>query len=261
MCFRFPFPWFQTDSGANSFLTEEAKAVLSLGVNRPGSEAGHSHHPVLMLRVHGALPPVTPHVFFDVVHTKAKVHPSLLHLALLLVKPKSSMWSLSCRFPSQFHFHFTSILYSKRNKLNILCNDTIFFRWWSCLVSQLEFKGLEVAVKASALSASCNLCRISWRVYVLVVRSPCSLLGAASDTKVKRARAVLIATRILVTIWRSWRFLMWGRALEGVSAHCSSYITDGKDTTLVCALLLRSRKTEKREQCWTLRKWVKYYWK
>ena len=133
------------------------------------------------------------------------------------------------------------------NKLNILCNDTTFFRWWSYLVSQPEFKRLEVAVKASTVSTSCSLCKISWRVYVLVVRSPCSLLGDASDTKARRARALLIVTRILVTIWRSLRFLMWGRTLERVSVHCSSYITGCKDTTLVCALLLRSQKSWKKE--------------
>jgi len=77
-CFQFLFPRIHTDSGANSALTEEAAAGLSLGVKWPGSENGHSHHPVLR----DALPLVTPTRPFDVVHSKAQGYPSILRLTL-----------------------------------------------------------------------------------------------------------------------------------------------------------------------------------
>jgi hypothetical protein len=42
--------------------------------------------------------------------------------------------------------------------------------------------------------------------------------------------------------------LMWGRAVErGFSAHCFLCITDCKDTALLCALILCSGRTEKKE--------------
>jgi len=43
------------------------------------------------------------------------------------------------------------------------------------------------------------------------------------------------------------------RTRATVSSLWFSYITDCKDTALLCALLLRSRKTERRKQLWALR--------
>jgi hypothetical protein len=58
-------------------MTEKATAFRSLGLSWPGSENGHSYHPVLMSSVRGALPLVTPTRFYVEVHSKAEGHLSL----------------------------------------------------------------------------------------------------------------------------------------------------------------------------------------
>ena len=64
--------------------------------------------------------------------------------------------------------------------------------------------------------------------------------------KVNRAWAVLIAATIVAAI-------NIADDCHSEATHRFSYITDCKGTALVCVSILRSRKTERRKHCWTLR--------